>query len=617
MTNNGIFTDEKAEAERKLVEEVQADFAERQSERKRIERGWELDMNFLCGNQYCGLNTAGEIEEEQAAYGWQPRRVFNHIAPTVELRCAKLARIRPALSVRAASGDEGDKQAAALSAAILARSGERCGLEDALYRATVWSETCGTAFYKIVWDNSGGAAVGSAKDGSAICEGEVRVTAISPFEIYPYSLSEEGIDEQPSIIHARAVSVQDIFAAYGVKLAGRDIEEFSLSPYSAAAHSSGGSVRAMRRGYEVVIERYIRPTADLPEGRLTVVAGGALLYDGALPYINGENGTRGYPFAKQVCMPLAGSFFGASVVDRMIPLQRAYNAVRNRKHEFLNRISMGTVAVEEGSVDTDDLSEDGLRPGKVIVYRQGGKPPEMLTLGTLPEAFEKEEETLRDEFSRVSGTGEITQNGQAFSSVTSATGLQLLVEQDDARLNVSYESIKQALRLVGRHILRLYRQFACNARLVNGKSESGAARLYCFKGEDISCDDVILESDSDINLTPAERRNVVYEMIDRGLLSDDSGAMSRAVKNKVLSYIGFGGFASGRDTEGMHAARAAEENAAIKSRAAEVKEYDDHEVHIREHTAFLLSYDPEKAVEERICAHIKQHKKFLKEDIDG
>ena len=98
MTNNGIFTDEKAEAERKLVEEVQADFAERQSERKRIERGWELDMNFLCGNQYCGLNTAGEIEEEQAAYGWQPRRVFNHIAPTVVLRCAKLARIRPALT---------------------------------------------------------------------------------------------------------------------------------------------------------------------------------------------------------------------------------------------------------------------------------------------------------------------------------------------------------------------------------------------------------------------------------------------------------------------------------------------------------------------------------------
>ena len=263
---------------------------------------------------------------------------------------------------------------------------------------------------------------------------------------------------------------------------------------------------------------------------------------GPLPYKNGEDGQRGYPFVKQQCMPLAGSFFGASVAERMIPVQRAYNAVRNRKHEFLNRISMGTVAVEEGSVDTEDLEEDGLRPGKIIVYRQGGKPPEMLTLGTLPESFEKEEQTLRDEFAAISGTGDLTQNGDSFSSVTSATGLQLLVEQDDARLNVCYDSIKQALRAVGRQILRLYRQFATDVRLLEGA---------CFTGCDITCDDVILEADSDINLTPAERRNVVYELIDKGLLSDESGNVSRSVKNRVLEFIGYGAFASGRDLARM------------------------------------------------------------------
>ena len=47
---------------RALVEDVQADFSERQKERKKLERGWELNMNFLCGNQYCGINAAGEIE---------------------------------------------------------------------------------------------------------------------------------------------------------------------------------------------------------------------------------------------------------------------------------------------------------------------------------------------------------------------------------------------------------------------------------------------------------------------------------------------------------------------------------------------------------------------------
>ena len=610
---------EKAEeaARRALVEEVQADFEARQQERRRLERGWELDMNFLCGNQYCGINAAGDIEEEEKSFGWQPRRVFNRIAPVIELRCAKLARIRPALSVRARSDDESDKRAAALSAAILSAAGERTGLDNALSAATVWSETCGTAFYKIMWDNDGGGMLAQTDDGGRICEGDVKVTAVSPFEIYPYSLSEESIEAQPSLIHARAVSVQDIYAAYGVKLAGRDIDEFALSPYSASAHTSGGNVRAKRRGYEVVIERYVRPTAELPEGRLTVIAGGMLLYDGSLPYVNGDNGCRTYPFVKQTSMPLAGSFFGASVVDRMIPVQRAYNAVRNRKHEFLNRISMGTVAVEEGSLDTDDLVEDGLRPGKVIVYRQGGKPPEMLTLGSLPDSFEREEETLSDEFSKISGTGDLTQDGQTFSSVTSATGLQLLVEQDEARLNVCYDSIKQALKAIGRHILRLYRQFAAEARLVRSSCDGEKTGLLLFRGADISSDEVVLESDSDVNLTPAERRNVVYEMIDRGLLSDDDGKLSRHTKNKVLSFIGYGSFSDGRDISRMHAERAAGENQIMRTGDAEVKDYDDHAVHIEEHTAFLLSSSCDGGTEARICSHIKLHRQKIKEETNG
>ena len=45
------------------------------------------------------------------------------------------------------------------------------------------------------------------------------------------------------------------------------------------------------------------------------------------------------------------------MIERIIPVQRAYNAVKNRKQEFLNRLSMGVITVEDGSVDTDDLAE--------------------------------------------------------------------------------------------------------------------------------------------------------------------------------------------------------------------------------------------------------------------
>ena len=545
------------DAERDLAREVSADLAARQEERRPLERGWQLNMNFLSGNQYCDVNALGEIEEDAPPFFWQTRRVFNYIAPTIDMRCAKLARIRPRLAVRPLSDGEDDVRAANLSSEVLSAVAESCDLDDCLTRGTVWSETCGTAFYKVVWDNSAGSRIAEDDEG-AVYDGGARITPLSPFEIYPACLSESSIEAQPSIIHARAVSVEDIRLAYGVELAGRDIDEFSLSPYSAAAHSvtRTSPVKAVRHGYEIVIERYERPTADRPEGRLIIVAGEEVLFDGPLPYKNGPDGTRGYPFVRQTCLPLAGGFFGGSIVDRLIPVQRAYNAVKNRKHEFLNRISMGTIAVEDGSVDTDELAEDGLAPGRILVYRQGGTPPAMLTLGSVPAEFSEEEDRLSDEFARISGVGEIAQNGNSFNTVTSATGLQLLIEQDEMRLSVSYEQIKSAVRAIGRHILRLYRQFTPAVRVMRG---SGGGML-AFSAGDLSFGDVILEADSELNLSPAQRRTVVYELVSGGLLSGDDGKISARVKSKLLSFLGFNALAAEVGGEGGQGAQGAGKN---------------------------------------------------------
>lgn len=63
------------------------------------------------------------------------------------------------------------------------------------------------------------------------------------------------------------------------------------------------------------------------------------------------------------------------LVSRLLPLQRAYNAIKNRELEYINRISMGVLCVEDGSVDIDEIKEDGIDGGKVIVYRQGANAP--------------------------------------------------------------------------------------------------------------------------------------------------------------------------------------------------------------------------------------------------
>ena len=269
----------------RTVREVKEDFLRRQSERRFLEKSWELNMNFLAGNQYCALNAAGEIEEEEPRFYWQYRRVFNHIAPAIDTRCAKLSRVRPSLTVRAASDEEGDLRTAKLSTAIIRSVSRESALDDVMMRATMWSETCGSSFYKVLWDVRGGNFLGYS-EGEPIFEGCVRIVAVPPFEIYPDSLCAESVEECGSILHAKAVSAEEIEARYGVKLKGRDISEFSLAPYSQYAHFAGGQTartESVKRGAELVIERYEKPSEELPDGRLTIVAGDRLVYMGALP----------------------------------------------------------------------------------------------------------------------------------------------------------------------------------------------------------------------------------------------------------------------------------------------------------------------------------------------
>lgn len=599
-----------------LVREVENDFYRRREERRLSEREWQLNINFVNGNQYCDIDAKGELYEEEKAYFWQSRQVFNHIAPIIDTRLSKLARIRPALAVVAASDEESDRRSAELSSAILAAAQEDCGLDSVMNTAAIWSEICGTAFYKVIWNGDKGRAVGITDEGKSVYEGKVVIIAVTPFEIYPDSLSLEDIEEQPSIIHAKAVTVQDIYSMYDVKLAGRDMAEINAAPFVQKGDRGGDmtEIDKVKQGYELVMERYEKPTKDMPCGRLTVVAGGVLLYDGGLPYLNGENGTRGYPFIKQTSIPRAGSFFGGSVVSRLIPLQRSYNAVKNRKQEFLNRISMGTIAVEDGSVDADEFIEEGLAPGKVIIYRQGSTPPTMLTLGSVPAEFGQEEERILNEFSKVSGTGNLSDNADSFAGITSATGLQLVIDQDEQRLNLTYGSIKRALKLIGRHILRLYRQFATDLRLLKYAGSGDSLNLVYFKGSDISSDDVVLDADSDLNMTAAQKRTVVYEILERGLFADDEGKLSLEAKNKILDMLGYGSFSGERDLTELNRTRAEGENLKLLKGSAEVKDYDDHAVHVTEHTAFLLSEEISREAEKRVCAHIEQHKKKLNDN---
>lgn len=590
-----------------IVAEIERDHKQRAEARRPFETQWRLNMNFYMGNQYCTAMPTGEIADVERDYYWQEREVFNHISSLVETRQAKLNTVRPSLSVRPFSSDDSDVKTAKSAAKILNSACEKLGVDRALTAGTMWSEICGTCFYYVGWDSAAGLELDRG-----VFEGDVRIDTVSPFEIYPDDISAQEIKDCRSIIRARAVDVDEIRRLYGKTV---EPEKSDIIGFSSVAVGGGltaaSAVNKLSTGVSensaVLIERYSAPTDKKPDGEYAVVANGVLLHYGVLPFINRADGRRGMPFVKQVSLGGAGCFFGTSVVERSIPIQRAYNAVKNRKHEFLNRLALGVMAVEDGSVDIDNLEQEGISPGKILVYRQGATPPRMVDPGTVPSGFDAEENRLLNEFRQVSGVSEVMRSSEAISANMSGAALQLLIEQDDTRLSLSAEHIRAAAKEIAEHILRLYKQFGSDARLSRIVGQNGEVELLRWSASDISSDDVVFTTDNELLSTPAMRQNMMFELYKLGLLFDENGKMSQSAKHRFMDALGYGGWDGDIDMSRIHISRAETEN--LKG-GYSISEFDDHGLHINTHTAYLLTECPSGKKAARLEEHIREHKRL-------
>ena len=600
--------------EQEIVSAVLEDFKKRQEARRPVELNWRLNMNFVIGNQFSEISPRGDVEEYGRQYFWQCREVYNHIAPILETRLSKLARVKAQASVRPSSPDDADRASAEVATKLIRAVSADNGFSALMSEANVWSEVTGSAFYKVTWDTQKGMAL--TADGT-LREGDVKITVCPPFEIFPENIAVAELDVQPSLMHVKVMGVGDVFRIWGKRVEGRTLNVFSFEN----ADVLGGlgyhatvpkMVTEAREDAALVIEKYEMPSESHPEGRLIIVAGETLVHDGPLPYINGEDGTRGYPFAKQVCLESLGNFFGGSVVERIIPVQRAYNAVKNRKHEFMNRIAMGVLAVEDGSVDTDALEEEGLPPGKILVYRQGSAPPVMLNAGQVPAEFGREEEKLLNEFVMISGVSEVTTYSQVPSNVASGTAISLLLEQDDTRISLTADSLREAVKRIGRHIIRLYKQFADAPRMKRVVGEGGEVEVMQFRAGDLGSEDVTFDTENEIEDSLSTRRAMVYDLLGLGLFADENGIIPARTKAKLLEILGFGNWEQSRDADEAHLAKAERENFELKSRDVVPDPVDDHALHITEHTKLCVSAPCEKdeKFRARVTAHINKHKEL-------
>ncbi len=616
-----------------IVGYVEEEFKRRLQEKRPFELQWRLNIAFLEGNQYVDINpVAMTLEEIPKLFWWEEREVFNHIAPNIETRISRLNRLRPVLQTRPGTGSQEDIRAAKVGTQLLRTIYEEQGIRNLMSEAYAWMESCGTVLFKHTWNPGKGPLIANMETKSGIeeiYEGDLDVILVPPQEFFPDSCYRQDVGHCRSVIHAKAYHVDEVEEIWGVKVDPEDTSVMKLqrskTGIGGLGYGLGGfQFTTVKLKNHVLVKEYSEvPSKRFPEGRLIIVAGGKLLYYGPLPYFIGPNGKRALHFSKVVCIERPGMFWGKTVVERMIPLQRRYNALRNRKAEYLNRAAIGVMAVEEGSTDIDLLESDGIAPGSIIPYNRGYNAPTFLSNPQLPQAFETELANLLQEFSILSGVSEISRQSHAPPGVKSGVALAIALEQDETRLSSVASNVEQFLTECGRIWLRMYKQFVSGTRVLRIIGKNNVVEVIDWTAADIRSDDVVVEGISATVESPAHRRQMVFDLLASGLFIDpDTGRISKEMRNKILEKIELGNWETGEEEDRLHISKAERENLQLSQGIfLQAVDYDDHVLHISRHNRYRLTMDYEQLMTENpnielmFRQHVDMHLNFLAQQV--
>lgn len=616
-----------------IIRKVLDELERRRNERSPLERQWTLNANFYVGNQYCEVNPyRGDIEQLEPVYDWLERETFNNIAPLIETRIANLKKINYMMKVRPATNELDDYAKAEVSTSVLQHLQKSSDFESEKNTMILWNELCGNCFLLSWWDvNKGekyavettveiGEDKAEKKSEKAYYQGDIDYGLITPYEVFPESIFKQGVENQRSIIIEQVKSVDDIRDLYGIKVEGSQIETFELTP----AVSGGGygyENTVVTIGHrtisdaEKVITYFEKPSKYRPNGLMAIILGDEhLVYYGNMPY-------KQIPLVQCVCHEVAGQFFGKSTIESLIPLQRAYNGVINKIHEFIKRVSLGNLLTEEGSIEIEEYEQNGLAPGAFLVYKNGAQPPQPVPNGALPAELMTERYNLKNDMEYVAGVSQLMVNGATPTGITSGTAISNLMEIDNTRLSLTGDHIRNAVRKTAIVWLEIYKLFASTHRIINYVGANDIGKVLVWSGEDINSYDVEYITENELLMSEEMQKQRFLEAYNMGLFTDKDGNIPQRVKLLMLQYMKIGSYTDIMNINSLQIQAAVRENVFFENGVIpKVSEFDDHDVHIEEHLRYILQMDfqilklrkPEYAA--ALENHLKEHKRISEEE---
>lgn len=599
-----------ADARKSLVMWANQTYQTLKQNRARIERVWYTNLAMFRGRQNIAVIStpvtgSGFRLLTPPAPPWRVRLVINKIRGIIRREIAKCTAQKPSFMVAPATNEDEDYYAAKAATQILDSIFDDYGIAETNLRRQWWGSICGTSFLKCYWDKNKTAKEKGPADPytgqPTDLKGDLCIENLIPFFLFVPDLMEPDINNQPFVFHVYTKSKSWLEAYYGKQVVTKMTVKSTENNLLDEAFFDVVGLRKPVEDQFLCMEIWIKPYGHkmFPKGGMVTIVGDQLIQViEEYPYSHGE-----YPFIKFQHIE-SGQFYGTSVIEDLIPLQRELNRTRSQIVEAKNLMAKPKILYPKGSIDPTKITSE---PGQGIPYEPGLGEPRPLPMQGLPAYVENEVERINQDMDDISGQHEVSR-GNTPSQVTAATAISYLQEQDDTILSEVIQHIEYGMECLGRHILCYVIDYWDQDRLIKvaGKDESFSVTF--LKGSALRGNkDVRVEAGSALPHSKAAKQAFLMDLFKMGVFAQNPSEFLR-----ILDLRGIDKIIDDYKTDIQQAQR---ENIKMSYGAQiMINDFDNHQLHLEQHDKYSRTQEYEMLDEQtrnNFIMHRRMHQQAI------
>lgn len=599
------------------------------------------NMAFYRGLQYGQATRFGFYADDRAP--GEEREVRNYIAPTVASLASARLRAFPSFRVTASSSDVSSLASARFQERLI-RSLQQNGVVslEEFYRGEIKRACHGAVWYKVYWDPNRGRSVrqprfiqgdngpeplndifGRQQWWNAF-EGDVAIEHCDIVDVLPDPHATRK-EEVRHIFHRKLIPMSraldrfkyDVFgnrltaASFAQNEGYQEIHHRDSIENDARAHYSGlaGTRAGRSEGNQLarIVEFWVRPTNEFPDGALLVFSGNTIIAASPLPY--------DWPWVLSIGRNvLPSSLYADGDVAHLKSVQRSINLAASKMKEYMAMCAAPHIlSPNDAGLSPADFSDIA---GNVLLFSGTAGRPEWMSVPQMPDAVAGQEGHLRQQIGDIAAVSDIAR-GQVPPQIETGRALAYLYEFQQGAHEPDIALQREVYREVIQKTMALIHTFYQEGRMIALVGDNAAWEVVHFKRADFGAlRRVVVEMEDQRPNSRAIQRAEAIEDFQIGAFSDTPEAKRY---REAINAPSFGG--EEVDVQRQHVARALEEQAGILDGLyPELLEQDDDEYHLQKHQAFAATLEFRRLPQEYqrvFLDHIAEHEARYVEQLEA